>query len=273
MSKKITRKYVWIFTIICLTISNILWYIGYSIYAKDGEDSIATSIIILTSFMPAFITLAMTKITKEGWENLSIHPRLKTEWKAYLLSIVFTWFLIYLGDPLYLLIFKGNVTYAAEGCSPAGWLQVLLFSLLGLLCSIEVLGEELGWMGYLFPKLEQLHGTNLAILFTSLIRGLWHIGILLHMDHPLIGFIDLSISNFLTQSFLVYLTKKSKSIFPAAVSHAVTMLVPIFLQYSNEFYEQNIISMNIVGQFSALVVGGISYYLMYREKLILKKES
>lgn len=272
MDKKTTRKYIWIYIIVCLVISNILWYVGYSIYTNDEESSAAMSIIMLTSFMPALITLIMTKITKEGWDNLLIHPRIKTGWKAYPLAVVFTWLLIYIGDPLFLLIFKGNVTYAADGCTISGWLQVLLLSLLALICSVEMLGEELGWMGYLFPKLEQLHGTNLAILFISLIRSIWHIGILLHMAHPLIGFVDLLISNFLTQSLLVYLTKKSKSIFPAAVSHAITLLAPIFLLYSEEFYNQNIIAMNFVGQISGVIVGGISYYLMHKEKLIQKND-
>ena len=93
------------------------------------------------------------------------------------------------------------------------------------------------------------------------------------MPHPVICFFDLLLSNFLTQSFLVYLTKKSGSIFPAAVSHAITLLAPIFLVYSDEFYNQNMIAMNLVGQFSALVVGGISYYLLRKEHLLFPKES
>lgn len=53
----------------------------------------------------------------------------------------------------------------------AGWLQVLLLCLLALAMSVEMLGEELGWMGYLFPKLESLHGTSIAIVLIGLIIG------------------------------------------------------------------------------------------------------
>ncbi|MBQ8596328.1 MAG: CPBP family intramembrane metalloprotease [Lachnospiraceae bacterium] len=269
-SCKKTLQHTIIYTLSCLLISNIMWYIGYALYAKDEEHPIAMILIMLTSFMPAFITLIMTKITKEGWESLPLHPHPIAGFKAYVAAIVFTLLLVYLSDPLYLLIFKGNVTYSPDGCSFSGWLQVLLLCLLALAMSVEMLGEELGWMGYLFPKLEQLWGTTAAIALVGLIRSLWHIGILVHMDHPVIGFFDLMISNILCQSLLVYITKKSKSVFPAAVSHGITLLAPIFLVYSEEFYSDHIIAMNLVGLSSALMIGGLCYYLLHRENLIIK---
>lgn len=268
--RKTTKKYTLIYIISCLLISNIMWYIGYSLYTKDAEHPIAMILIMLTSFMPAFITLIMTKITKEGWESLPLHPHPIAGFKAYLIAIVFTLLLVYLGDPLYLLIFKGNVTYAPEGCTLNGWLQVFLLCLLALAMSVEMLGEELGWIGYLFPKLESLHGTTLAIVLTGLIRSLWHIGILIHMPHSIIGFFDLMISNIMCQSLLVYITKKSKSVFPAAVSHGITLLLPIFLVYSEDFYNQNLFTMKLVGQVSGLLIGGLCYYLLHKEALITK---
>lgn len=263
-----SRHYAFIYILTCLLLSNIMWYIGYALYSKDEEHPIAMILIMLTSFMPAFITLIMTKITKEGWESLPLHPHPIAAFKTYILTIVFTLLLTYLSDPFYLLFFKDNVTYSPEGCSLTGWLQVLLLCLLALAMSVEMLGEELGWMGYLFPKLEQLYGTTAAIAITGLIRALWHIGILVHMDHPVIGFLDLTISNILCQSLLVYITKKSNSVFPAAVSHGITLLCPIFLVYSEEFYAQNIFAMNSVGLISALCIGGLCYYLLNKENMI-----
>lgn len=268
--RKTTQKYTLIYIITCLLISNIMWYIGYSLYTKDAEHPIAMILIMLTSFMPAFITLFMTKVTKEGWESLPLHPHPIAGFKAYLIAIVFTLLLVYLGDPLYLLIFKGNVTYAPEGCTLNGWLQVFLLCLLALAMSVEMLGEELGWMGYLFPKLESLYGTTIAIVLTGLIRSLWHIGILIHMPHSIIGFFELMISNIMCQSLLVYITKKGKSVFPAAVSHGITLLLPIFLVYSEEFYNQNLFTMKLVGQISGLLIGGLCYYLLHKEALITK---
>ena len=42
-------------------------------------------------------------------------------------------------------------------------------TILGILVSVEMLGEELGWLGWLFPKLEKLHGAKAAILLLALI--------------------------------------------------------------------------------------------------------
>jgi membrane protease YdiL (CAAX protease family) len=109
-------------------------------------------------------------------------------------------------------------------------------------------------------------------LFISLIRTSWHIGIFFVLDHPLIGVCDLFISNLLSQALIVYLTKKSGSILPAATTHAITLFEPMFLTYSDEFYNANIIPMNLVGQISTLIVGGFCYYLMFKENLIKKKE-
>lgn len=271
MDSRSTRKLIWIFLLICLPVSNILWYTGYSVNAQNAEDSMAVAIIMLTSFLPALTALVMTKVTGEGWDSLGVLPNIRKSWKVYIFSVAVTWIMVYLSDPLMLLLFKGNVTYASEGQSFRGWCQVLLLSLLAVVCSVEMLGEEIGWLGYLFPKLEKLHGTNAAILLLSLIRTLWHIGILVFLPHPVIGAIDLLLSNTLSQSFLVYITKRSSSLFPAAVVHAMTNLLPIFLVYSDEFYNDNIIAMNCTGLVSAAVVGVSCYVLMCKKKMISKK--
>ena len=89
-------------------------------------------------------------------------------------------------------------------------------------------------------------------------------------SHPLIGLCDLFLSNLLSQGFLVYLTKKSASLFPAAVVHAVTNLLPALVAYSDSFYQAHIVSMNCAGLLSAAVVGGISYKLMWKERMFVQ---
>ena len=159
-------------------------------------------------------------------------------------------------------IFSGTFTLRVLG-------EILGMTILGVLASVEMLGEELGWLGWLFPKLEKLHGTKAAMLLLALIRTIWHLGILIFLPHPLIGLCDLFLSNLLSQGFLVYLTKKSASLFPAAVVHAVTNLLPALVAYSDSFYQVHIVPMNGAGLVSAAVVGGISYLLMRKEKMLV----
>ena len=124
------------------------------------------------------------------------------------------------------LMFKEEVSFQAGTFTLRGLGEILGMTILGVLASVEMLGEELGWLGWLFPKLENLHGTKAAMLLLVLIRTIWHLGILIFLPHPLIGLCDLFLSNLLSQGFLVYLTKKSASLLPAAVVHAVTNLLP-----------------------------------------------
>ena len=55
MNLKNTKKYIWIFLLCCLLPSNILWYTAYS----AGDESVSTSLVILTSFLPALTSLIL----------------------------------------------------------------------------------------------------------------------------------------------------------------------------------------------------------------------
>lgn len=265
MEVRNTKKYIRIFLLCCLPLSNILWYAAYS----SGDEFVSTSLVILTSFLPALTSLILCKISREGWENLMILPNIKKAWKIYLFAVAGALVMTYLNELLMYLMFKGEVYFQAGTFTLRVLGEILGMTILGVLASVEMLGEELGWLGWLFPKLEKLHGTKAAMLLLALIRTIWHLGILIFLPHPLIGLCDLFLSNLLSQGFLVYLTKKSASLFPAAVVHAVTNLLPALVAYSDSFYQVHIVPMNGAGLVSAAVVGGISYLLMQKEKMFV----
>lgn len=88
------------------------------------------------------------------------------------------------------------------------------------------MGEELGWMSYLFPRLEKLCGTTVALVLTGIIRSVWHIVMLVQNENFLAGFLSLSVSNILMGSVLVWATKASKSVLPASLIHVMTNALP-----------------------------------------------
>ena len=266
MEVKKMKKYIWIFLLCCLPLSNVLWYIAYS----AGDEFVSTSLVILTSFLPALTALVLCKISKEGWDNLMILPNIRKAWKVYLLAVAGALVMNYLNEFLMYLMFVGEVICPAGAFTLHGLGEVLGMTMLGVLSSVEMLGEELGWLGWLFPKLEKLQGTKTAKLLLALIRTAWHLGILVFFPHPLIGLCDLFLSNLLSQGFLVYLTKRSLSLFPAAVVHAVTNLLPAFVAYSDSFYQAHIVPMNCAGLVSAAVVGGVSCLLMRKEEMFMQ---
>lgn len=266
MEAKNTKKYICIFLLCCLPLSNILWYAAYS----SGDESVMTSLVILTSFLPVLTALILCKISREGWDNLMILPNIRKAWKVYLFAVAGALVMNYLNELFLYLMFQGEVSFQAGAFTLRRLGEVLGMTILGVLASVEMLGEELGWLGWLFPKLEKMHGTKTAMLLLALIRTMWHLGILIFLSYPLIGLCDLFLSNLLSQGFLVYLTKKSASLFPAAVVHAVTNLLPALVAYSDSFYQVHTIPMNCAELALAAVVGGNSYLLMRKDKMFVQ---
>ena len=95
--------------------------------------------------------------------------------------------------------------------------------------SIGLLGEELGWRGYMNQKMEPLLGTVGTCLVGGIVWGLWHFP----MD--ISGYLDengtfseVLVSTFgrlamliCFGTFLMWLTKKTNSVFPAVIAHFI----------------------------------------------------
>ncbi|MEN6349562.1 MAG: CPBP family intramembrane glutamic endopeptidase [Syntrophomonas sp.] len=55
-------------------------------------------------------------------------------------------------------------------------LKPTVHNVIGLAINIiPTLGEELGWRGYLLPKLRMLLSDRAALIVTGLIWGVWHL--------------------------------------------------------------------------------------------------
>lgn len=265
MSKK---KESWIYISLCIIITNALWYVGYSVREKNEESIMVILPLALASFMPAIIAIIMCKLKKDRLSSMLLSLNIKKTWKIYLLAIGTGLFVVYSADLLPLLFFPGNVSLVPENLTFIFFGKIILFTIISTIESIELLGEELGWMGYLFPRLEEGYGTFPSILIISIVRTLWHIVILMKIDGSWVGVCNLFLSNLLLQNVLVYVTKKSKSVFPAAIVHAVTniMMALSFVTYSEEFYNNNLLKFNLVGLIPLVLVGAIFFTLLYRDK-------
>ena len=255
-----TKKEIIIFTIICLVVTNPLWYMAY----KNPESDSAVFLTVIAGFFPMILALIITKITKEGWGNLGVKFNLKKGWKVYLISILGTTLLPYISDLLLMLIFQKHVTMNITTQAP---LLILGAMLMGIACFIECLGEELGWIGYLFPRLEKVFGTTKACIFLGVIRALWHLGILIFMDFPIHSFFEIMLSNICLQFFMVYMYKKSGSLFPCTISHGISNLLPIFLVYENQWYYKSILPI-LVCSIPTILYGVLGYFQMKKSGLI-----
>jgi membrane protease YdiL (CAAX protease family) len=79
------------------------------------------------------------------------------------------------------------------------------------------LGEEIGWRGWLLPKLAERHGLVLATIMTGTVWYFWHFPILLGGAAAAFGF-ALTIAGVATLFSLLWL-RSGGSVVPAAIAH------------------------------------------------------
>ena len=110
------------------------------------------------------------------------------------------------------------------------------FTLAPLFNTIFALGEELGWRGFLLPKLLPL-GQVPAMLISGVIWGIWHAPAILqghnYPDHPILGVGMMVVFTTLLGIFFSWLYLKTRSPWAPALGHgtvnAVASLPLLFL--------------------------------------------
>lgn len=101
-------------------------------------------------------------------------------------------------------------------------------SIAPLINMLFALGEELGWRGYLLPKLLPL-GQGKAILFSGVIWGLWHAPAILqghnYPSQPVLGVFLMVVFCVLLGAFLSWLYLRTMSPWAPALAHGAVNAV------------------------------------------------
>lgn len=228
---------------------------GIVIYLLGGleEPSFLSEII---TFFPALVATALT-ITFQRWEGFSHLLKslgLRFGKKRYMfiypmlmfIIVIFTYFITYLITPKTFISISELSGALSElsigfGTMPI-FLQVvsifLLNSVLGNVIILPViLGEEIGWRSFLYPKLEKLYRKS-SLLIGGVIWGIWHAPMIL-MGHnypsaPFLGILMMLLFSIPMGIILYYFYRKSGSIITVALCHGVlnqtASTVMIFVQ-------------------------------------------
>ncbi|MBQ6168651.1 MAG: CPBP family intramembrane metalloprotease [Ruminococcus sp.] len=198
------------------------------VFRKPMETSARVSFIItqLFSFSPAIACLITRAVTKEGFGDMKLHFNFRGNFRWYLLAFALP--LVCFSASQLLPVIIGGYGSRLSGFTANNVLSVI-FILMGqsAVVSAGLLGEELGWRGYMNRKLEPLVGTVGTCLIGGIIWGLWHFPI--DISNYLGGYGSFSFSMKLAFGrlvlltcfgvFLMWLTKKTDSVFPAVVAH------------------------------------------------------
>ncbi len=172
-----------------------------------------------------FMLLLVTRegYTRAGWASLGLHRAGLRVWGLALLVP-----LLVLGGA-YGVLWASGVASAAlpAGLSGGALIQFALKTLFMIGIGVFLggaLGEELGWRGYLLPKLLFL-GPRRALLLSGLLHGLWHLPlILLTPYYHSIGNLLITLPLFLATLTLAgvfygWLRLTTGSVWPAAIAH------------------------------------------------------
>ena len=173
--------------IIFITLTIVIAWIVFLLIPICGltyGSGLSIVIVMAAMFVPSLSNILTRLITKEGFHNMYLRPHFKGHIKHYLLIYFGPTALLLLSGAVYFLIFPGSfdpaLTYlkAAATTTALSVNQLLLISVLQVIIIgpiiniIPTLGEELGWRGYLLPKLRGFISDRAALVVTGVIWGI-----------------------------------------------------------------------------------------------------
>lgn len=185
----------------------------------------------IVGFGPALANVITRKLTHEGWHDSMLRLNLKGNIKYYLTAVfAISVVSIFQGILATFIIGDGYRSGLGGDFNFAETLPSLLtiFAFAPLM-AFNTFGEEFGWRGYMNQKMEPLLGTTGTIVVGGILWGLWHAELTVeghnfgtdYPGYPYLGIISMCISCTVTGVFLMWLTKRTNSIYPAAIFHAM----------------------------------------------------
>jgi membrane protease YdiL (CAAX protease family) len=215
------------------------------------------SLVILSAamFVPALCNILTRLITNEGFKNLYLRPHFKGHVREYLLVYIGPTVLLFLSGTVYFLIFpssfdpeltalKGMVASSGNKGFTASTLlivQVLIMVVIGPIVNIiPTMGEELGWRGYLLPKLRIFLPDSVALVITGAIWGFWHLPVIVmghnygtgYWGYPWLGILAMIVFCIVLGIIEGFISIKLQSAIPAAMIHSTVNAgagLPIYL--------------------------------------------
>lgn len=262
-----------------------VYILGFAFSDKEGS---LTSLLAANTLMlyPAIAVIITRIVTREGFRNSFLGFGKRNSGKYYALAVLYPIALPYVSALiLHLFVVKnGSITDSAALSDGTSAVAMLLLSIVsGFAMAVHGFGEELGWRGYLTPKLEELMPAPAAVIVTGIIWALWHGPLLAYgydfgRDYdffPYGGFIAMIVMCVFWSAFLTWLTKRTNSVYPAALCHMLidtvlnANLMPFaynangdkFELRTNDFWGQ------IISVFPMIIAAGaVSMVLMWRKK-------
>lgn len=185
------QKSILLYLLLTFLISGVFYFLIIYNGKLSAANGRYTTGLMWSPAFAAFITCLLLKIDIRslGWE----WGKTKYQVQSYflpllyaLIAYVFVW-CTGLGG-FYNTSFVGETMLSLRLGNLPPWITIIIYFLLtgglGIFKSMaNALGEEIGWRGFLVPRLYNDYGFTVTSIVTGLIWGLWHYPILLFADY------------------------------------------------------------------------------------------
>ena len=161
--------------------------------------------------------------TRDGWASLGLHRLGLRTWPV---AILLPLLVVAVGAAVVLATDAAHWQYPEQAANYPAWtLPAFLLANIAYASVTTSLTEEIGWRGYLLPRLATL-GVRRALLLSGLLHGIWHLPVMLltYLYHP-VGSRLVVVPMFLVAVtalgvFYGWLRLQTDSIWPAVLAHS-----------------------------------------------------
>lgn len=280
MISTLDRKRISIFVAITYGITIALAVVIFLDGGLFPDRTILVSILMAAMmFTPGIANIATRLITREGWSNTFLRPKLRRGWPFYLAALTLPLVAIIIGGAIYYLLFPSkfdlSMPFARQlgipiPLVPDAWKVVVIRDVLVgyrtvLIAMVLFLGEEFGWRAYLLPKLMPL-GSRKAVLLVGAIWGVFHwplifMGYEYRFDYwgaPVVGpLLFVLVKMFGDSVLLAWVTLRTGSVWPACIAHGVSNALSMLVVYFLKGEWDMLLGPNEVG-----IIGFLGYALL-----------
>lgn len=200
------------------------------LFRKAADESRTAFFFVqqLFCWSPAIACIITRAVTKEGFRNMKLHLRLKGDLQYYILAFVLPLVFVPVMEILPVVL-NGHRAWLGGFTWTNMTAAVLQLGAAAVVGSVGLLGEELGWRGYMNDKMEPLLGTLGTCLAGGAVWGLWHFpNDILNYLNGYVSF-PFAVENaaqrtvilIMLGAVLMWLTVKTDSVWPAVILHFV----------------------------------------------------
>ena len=241
--KKAATKRILLFILFAFAVAWALFLTIPLAGLQTSGSFAAVALLTCAMFAPALASILTRLVTKEGFKDMWLRPRFKGNMKTYLLVFFGPTVMILLSGALYFLLFPAsfdrNLTTltsmlqaSGAGAMPAQLMLAVSFGqmiIIGPVINLlPTMGEELGWRGYLLPKLRGMFSDRMALVITGLIWGVWHAPIIAvghnygtdYPGYPWVGILTMIVFCVSLGIIEGYFTIRVGSALPAGIIHS-----------------------------------------------------